>query len=120
MVGAGDGLVDDDLACGAAFVCARGGAEIAAVAGEAEKGGRKGRCGLGRAGRKWYRERIDGIRRSILGSESRLIHTARRAARDGRRLFVVATNRAVLRPLEVTGSAQLFTVLPDQEGIPGA
>lgn len=49
-----------------------------------------------------------------------LIHTARRAARDGRRLFVVATNRAVLRPLEVTGSAQLFTVLPDQEGIPGA
>jgi hypothetical protein len=56
MVGAGDGLVDDDLACGAAFVCARGGAEIAAVTGEAEKGGRKGRCGLGRAGRKWYRE----------------------------------------------------------------
>ncbi|ALE80723.1 hypothetical protein WY02_22530 [Pseudonocardia sp. AL041005-10] len=49
-----------------------------------------------------------------------LIHTARRAARDGRRLFVVATNRAVLRPLEVTGSAQLFTVLPDQAGIPGA
>ncbi len=42
-----------------------------------------------------------------------LIHTARRAARDGRRLFVVATNRAVLRPLEVTGSAQLFTVLPE-------
>jgi hypothetical protein len=49
MVGAGDGLVDDDLACGAAFVCAPG-AEIAAVTGEAEKGGRKGRCGLGRAG----------------------------------------------------------------------
>ncbi|WP_068800421.1 STAS domain-containing protein [Pseudonocardia sp. HH130630-07] len=48
-----------------------------------------------------------------------LIHTARRAARDDRRLFVVATNRAVLRPLEVTGSAQLFTVLHDRDGIPG-
>ncbi|ALL78119.1 Anti-sigma F factor antagonist (spoIIAA-2), Anti-sigma B factor antagonist RsbV [Pseudonocardia sp. Ae168_Ps1] len=48
-----------------------------------------------------------------------LIHTARRAARDDRRLYVVATNRAVLRPLEVTGSAQLFTVLADQTGIPG-
>ena len=47
-----------------------------------------------------------------------LIDTARRAARDGRTLFVVATNRAVLRPLEVTGSAQLFTVLPDRSGIP--
>ncbi|WP_222131205.1 STAS domain-containing protein [Pseudonocardia sp. C8] len=47
-----------------------------------------------------------------------LIHTARQAAREGRRLFVVATNRAVLRPLEVTGSAQLFTVLPDRSDIP--
>ncbi|MEJ8278639.1 STAS domain-containing protein [Pseudonocardia spirodelae] len=48
-----------------------------------------------------------------------LIHTARRASRDDRRLYVVATNRAVLRPLEVTGSAQLFTVLADQDAIPG-
>lgn len=48
-----------------------------------------------------------------------LIDTARRAARDDRRLFVVATGRAVLRPLEVTGSAQLFTVVPDRSGIPG-
>ncbi|GAA1390150.1 hypothetical protein GCM10009613_30340 [Pseudonocardia kongjuensis] len=48
-----------------------------------------------------------------------LIHTARQAARDDRRLFVVATSRAVLRPLEVTGSAQLFTVVPDRSGIPG-
>lgn len=48
-----------------------------------------------------------------------LIDTARRAARDDRRLFVVAANRAVLRPLEVTGSAQLFTVVPDRSGIPG-
>lgn len=47
-----------------------------------------------------------------------LIHSARRAARDDRRLFVVATNRAVLRPLEVTGSAQLFTVVADQTRIP--
>lgn len=49
-----------------------------------------------------------------------LIHGARRAAGDDRQLFVVAANRAVLRPLEVTGSAQLFTVLPDQQGIPPA
>ncbi|BBG00243.1 MULTISPECIES: STAS domain-containing protein [Pseudonocardia] len=48
-----------------------------------------------------------------------LIHTARQAARDDRRLFVVATSRAVLRPLEVTGSAQLFTVVGDRAGIPG-
>ena len=48
-----------------------------------------------------------------------LIDTARRAARDDRTLFVVATARAVLRPLEVTGSAQLFTVVPDLTAIPG-
>ncbi|MFP5070072.1 STAS domain-containing protein [Pseudonocardia nantongensis] len=48
-----------------------------------------------------------------------LIRTARRAADDDRRLFVVATGRAVLRPLEVTGTAQLFTVLPGQNRIPG-
>lgn len=48
-----------------------------------------------------------------------LIHVARRADRDGRRLFVVATGRAVLRPLEVTGSAQLFTVVDDPDRIPG-
>lgn len=48
-----------------------------------------------------------------------LIDGARRAARDGRTLFVVATTRAVLRPLEVTGSAQLFTVVADRSGIPG-
>lgn len=48
-----------------------------------------------------------------------LIDTARRAARADRTLFVVATARAVLRPLEVTGSAQLFTVVPDLAAIPG-
>lgn len=48
-----------------------------------------------------------------------LIDAARRAARDGRRLYVVATGRAVLRPLEVTGSAQLFTVLSGRDRIPG-
>ncbi|MEQ3554212.1 STAS domain-containing protein [Pseudonocardia nematodicida] len=48
-----------------------------------------------------------------------LIHTARRAARDGKQLYVVATNRAVLRPLEVTGSAQLFTLVADRDQIPG-
>lgn len=48
-----------------------------------------------------------------------LIRTAHRAADEDRRLFVVATGRAVLRPLEVTGSAQLFTVLPSRDRIPG-
>lgn len=49
-----------------------------------------------------------------------LIDAARRAEREHRRLHVVATGRAVLRPLEVTGSAQLFTVLSGHHLIPGA
>ncbi|MFP5022706.1 STAS domain-containing protein [Pseudonocardia phyllosphaerae] len=49
-----------------------------------------------------------------------LIHAARRAGRDDRRLHVVATARAVLRPLEVTGSDQLFTVLPRLDDVPAA
>ncbi len=52
MVGAGDGLVDDDLACGAAFVCARGGAEIAAVTGRGGKGWAKGAVRIGASGTK--------------------------------------------------------------------
>jgi anti-sigma B factor antagonist len=47
-----------------------------------------------------------------------LIHAARGAARRQRMLYVVASNRAVLRPLEVTGSSQLFTIIPGVDDVP--
>lgn len=61
---------------------------------------------------------LDGVSFLASGGLGVLIDAARRTTRAQRRLFVVATGRAVLRPLEVTGSAQLFTVLPDQDRIP--
>ncbi|MEV1296076.1 STAS domain-containing protein [Pseudonocardia sp. NPDC049635] len=61
---------------------------------------------------------LDGVTFLASSGLGVLINTARQAAREERRLFVVATSRAVLRPLEVTGSAQLFTVVPDRSGIP--
>ena len=48
-----------------------------------------------------------------------LIRAARRAARSRRVLHVVTRSRAVLRPLEVTGSAQLFAVVGDVDEIEG-
>jgi anti-sigma B factor antagonist len=42
-----------------------------------------------------------------------LIQAAQRAEDGGRRLHLVVTSRAVLRPLEVTGSDQLFTLHRD-------
>ena len=42
-----------------------------------------------------------------------LIHAAHRAGETGRALHLVVSGRAVRRPLEVTGSAQLFTLHPD-------
>jgi anti-sigma B factor antagonist len=42
-----------------------------------------------------------------------LLRAARRAEESGRALHLVVTSRAVLRPLEVTGSDQLFTLHPD-------
>jgi len=47
-----------------------------------------------------------------------LIHAARDAARRHRMLYVVASNRAVLRPLEVTGSSQLFTIIQGVDDVP--
>ncbi len=41
-----------------------------------------------------------------------LIQAARRAEESGRALHLVVTSRAVRRPLEVTGSDQLFTLHP--------
>ena len=49
-----------------------------------------------------------------------LIHAARDTARRGRMLYVVASARAVLRPLEVTVSSQLFTIVPGVGDVPGA
>jgi anti-sigma B factor antagonist len=45
-----------------------------------------------------------------------LIQAAQRAEDGGRRLHLVVTSRAVLRPLEVTGSDQLFTLHRDLDG----
>ena len=61
---------------------------------------------------------LDGV--TFLASSGRgvLINAARCAARGRRTLHVVASNRAVLRPLEVTGSAQLFTVVRNVEEVP--
>jgi anti-sigma B factor antagonist len=42
-----------------------------------------------------------------------LIQAAQRAEDDGRRVHLVVSSRAVLRPLEVTGSDQLFTLHRD-------
>lgn len=42
-----------------------------------------------------------------------LIQAAHRAGADARTLHLVVSSRAVLRPLEVTGSDQLFTLHPD-------
>jgi anti-sigma B factor antagonist len=42
-----------------------------------------------------------------------LIQAAQRAEDSGRRVHLVVSSRAVLRPLEVTGSDQLFTLHPD-------
>jgi anti-sigma B factor antagonist len=42
-----------------------------------------------------------------------LIRAAHRAEDSGRALHLVVTARAVLRPLEITGSDQLFTLHPD-------
>jgi anti-sigma B factor antagonist len=42
-----------------------------------------------------------------------LIQAAQRAEDSGRRLHLVVASRAVLRPLEVTGSDQLFTLHRD-------
>lgn len=61
---------------------------------------------------------LDGV--SFLASSGlgALIDAAREAERRKRTLHVVATTRAVLRPLEVTGSDQLFTVVADLHGVP--
>jgi anti-sigma B factor antagonist len=44
-----------------------------------------------------------------------LIQTAHRAEDSGRALHLVVTSRAVVRPLEVTGSDQLFALHRDLE-----
>lgn len=61
---------------------------------------------------------LDGVTFLASSGLGVLINAARRAARGQRMLHVVASSRAVLRPLEVTGSAQLFTVVRSLDEVP--
>lgn len=61
---------------------------------------------------------LDGVTFLASSGLGVLIDAARRAARAQRMLYVVTTTRAVLRPLEVTGSAQLFSVVRDLDEVP--
>ncbi|WP_308252470.1 STAS domain-containing protein [Pseudonocardia sp. KRD291] len=61
---------------------------------------------------------LDGVTFLASSGLGVLINAARRAARGQRTLHVVASSRAVLRPLEVTGSAQLFTVVRSLDEVP--
>lgn len=61
---------------------------------------------------------LDGVTFLASSGLGVLIHAARESARGQRMLYVVASNRAVLRPLEVTGSSQLFTIIPRLDDVP--
>lgn len=61
---------------------------------------------------------LDGVTFLASSGLGVLIHAAREATRRRRLLYVVASNRAVLRPLEVTGSSQLFTIIPGLDDVP--
>ena len=61
---------------------------------------------------------LDGVTFLASSGLGVLINAARRASRGQRTLHVVASSRAVLRPLEVTGSAQLFTVVRSLDEVP--
>jgi anti-sigma B factor antagonist len=61
---------------------------------------------------------LDGVTFLASSGLGVLIHSARDAARRNRMLYVVASNRAVLRPLEVTGSSQLFTIIAGLDDVP--
>lgn len=61
---------------------------------------------------------LDGVTFLASSGLGVLINAARRAARGQQTLHVVASSRAVLRPLEVTGSAQLFTVVRGLDEVP--
>ncbi|RZT84344.1 anti-sigma B factor antagonist [Pseudonocardia sediminis] len=61
---------------------------------------------------------LDGVTFLASSGLGVLINAARRASRGRRTLHVVASSRAVLRPLEVTGSAQLFTVVRSLDEVP--
>ncbi|WP_165922212.1 STAS domain-containing protein [Pseudonocardia endophytica] len=61
---------------------------------------------------------LDGVTFLASSGLGVLIHAARNAARGNRMLYVVVSNRAVLRPLEVTGSSQLFTIIPAVDDVP--
>ena len=61
---------------------------------------------------------LDGVTFLASSGLGVLIHAAREAAGRRRTLHVVASNRAVLRPLEVTGSSQLFTIVNGVGDVP--
>ncbi len=63
---------------------------------------------------------LDGVTFLASSGLGVLIRAARDATRNGRMLHVVVSNRAVLRPLEVTGSSQLFTIVPVLDDVPDA
>ncbi|MDN5916756.1 MAG: STAS domain-containing protein [Pseudonocardia sp.] len=61
---------------------------------------------------------LDGVTFLASSGLGVLINAARHASHVQRTLHVVASSRAVLRPLEVTGSAQLFTLVRSLDEVP--